>query len=246
MPNFSADDLHPTTVHDRDGNRVGKVQQVYLDDNSGRPSWVTVNTGLFGTNESLIPLDGAQINGDVLTVPFDKQVIKDAPNFDPGHHLDESDEQALYDYYGVGGQAHDERTPAAGGGIGGLAAGQDTGDNRGTDQRGERRTDLRSDDGRLRADPGTSAETDRSRGDEAGAAFTQAGDSRESGVGDRHRSEMQDSEQELDDHERELLERERDLLKRERELLDKDRQFLERERQQGERPRLRRHQPGQS
>lgn len=138
MPDFTADDLHPTTVYDRDGNRVGKVQQVYLDDDSGRPSWVTVNTGLFGTNESLIPLDGAEINDDVLTVPFDKQIIKDAPNFDPGHHLDEVDERALYDYYGVGGQAQDQRTPAAGGGIGGLAAaaaaGQGTEDDRETER----------------------------------------------------------------------------------------------------------------
>lgn len=102
MQNFSADDLHRATVYDRDGQKVGRVQQVYLDDDSGRPSWVTVNTGLFGTNESLIPVGDARINDDVLQVPFDKSVIKDAPNFDPGHHLDERDEDRLYDYYGIG------------------------------------------------------------------------------------------------------------------------------------------------
>lgn len=112
MQNFSADDLHRTTVYDRDGQKVGRVQQVYLDDDSGRPSWVTVNTGLFGTNESLIPLDGAQVKDDILKVPFDKQVIKDAPHFDPGHHLDESDEGALYDYYGLG-EGDDDYTHAA-------------------------------------------------------------------------------------------------------------------------------------
>lgn len=107
MQNFSADDLHGTTVYDRDGQKVGRVQQVYLDDDSGRPSWVTVNTGFFGTNESLVPVEGAQVSDDILKVPFDKQIIKDAPHFDPGHHLDESDEGALYDYYGLGGDDGD-------------------------------------------------------------------------------------------------------------------------------------------
>ena len=41
--------LRSATVVDRDGSKVGNVQQVYLDDTTGRPSWVTVNTGLFGT-----------------------------------------------------------------------------------------------------------------------------------------------------------------------------------------------------
>ncbi|MDO5500669.1 MAG: PRC-barrel domain-containing protein, partial [Propionibacteriaceae bacterium] len=105
MQNFTPDDLHRATVFDRDGQKVGRVQQVYLDDHSGRPSWVTVNTGFFGTNESLIPLDGAQINDDALKVPFDKQAIRDAPNYDPGHHLDENDENDLYNYYGIDGGA---------------------------------------------------------------------------------------------------------------------------------------------
>lgn len=103
MNQFSPDDLYNATVYDRDGSKVGRVQQVYLDDSSGSPSWITVNTGFFGTNESLVPLEGAGMNEDILKVPFDKQQIKDAPNYDPGHHLDERDEDDLYRHYGLTG-----------------------------------------------------------------------------------------------------------------------------------------------
>ncbi len=105
MNQFSPDDLYNATVYDRDGSKVGRVQQVYLDDATGGPSWITVNTGFFGTNESLVPLEGAGLNDDVLKVPFDKQQIKDAPNYDPGHHLDERDEEDLYRHYGMAGGA---------------------------------------------------------------------------------------------------------------------------------------------
>lgn len=105
MNQFSPDDLYNATVYDRNGSKVGRVQQVYLDDATGGPSWITVNTGFFGTNESLVPLEGAGLNDDVLKVPFDKQQIKDAPNYDPGHHLDERDEEDLYRHYGMAGGA---------------------------------------------------------------------------------------------------------------------------------------------
>lgn len=98
---FSPDQLLRTTVYDQSGNKVGKVRQVYLNDATGEPSWVTVQTGFFGTNESLVPLDDAGLTEDRLQVPFDKQVIRDAPNYDPGHHLEESDEDDLYRYYGT-------------------------------------------------------------------------------------------------------------------------------------------------
>ena len=44
-------------VHGSDGEKIGRAGQVYLDDQTGRPEWVTVNTGLFGTNESFVPLE---------------------------------------------------------------------------------------------------------------------------------------------------------------------------------------------
>jgi uncharacterized protein (TIGR02271 family) len=91
------------TAYGSDGDKIGKVGQVFLDDQSGRPEFVTVNTGLFGTNETFIPVSGATFSGDRLTVPYDKDKVKGAPNVgvDSGH-LDESEEQRLYEYYGMG------------------------------------------------------------------------------------------------------------------------------------------------
>ncbi|NNG19352.1 PRC and DUF2382 domain-containing protein [Naumannella sp. ID2617S] len=110
MRNHSAADLQRSTVYDNDGDKVGKVSQVFLDDATNEPTWVTVNTGLFGLNESFVPVAGARLDGDSLHVPYDKKQIKDAPNFDPEHHLDASEERALEDYYGghsTGGRATD-------------------------------------------------------------------------------------------------------------------------------------------
>lgn len=91
------------TAYGDDGEKIGKVGQLFLDDQTGRPEFVTVNTGLFGTSESFVPVADATFNGDRLVVPFSKEKVKDAPNVDlDGRHLDESEEQRLYEYYGMG------------------------------------------------------------------------------------------------------------------------------------------------
>ncbi len=91
-----------TTVYGSDGNKIGKAGEVYLDDQTGRPEWVTVNTGLFGTSESFVPLSEATFSGDGLTVPYDKTTVKDAPNLASDGHLSPEDERNLYAYYNVG------------------------------------------------------------------------------------------------------------------------------------------------
>jgi uncharacterized protein (TIGR02271 family) len=91
-----------TTAYSADGDKIGKVGQLFLDDQTGRPEFVTVNTGLFGNNETFIPVSDATFSGDRLTLPFDKAKVKDAPNVDAeGGHLDQSEEQRLYEYYGM-------------------------------------------------------------------------------------------------------------------------------------------------
>jgi uncharacterized protein (TIGR02271 family) len=91
-----------TTVYSANGDKIGKVGQLFLDDETQRPEFVTVNTGLFGTNETFIPVADAELSGDRLTVPFDKDRVKDAPNVAAdGGHLDREEEQRLYEYYGL-------------------------------------------------------------------------------------------------------------------------------------------------
>ncbi|NNG36327.1 DUF2382 domain-containing protein [Nakamurella aerolata] len=97
--------LYDSEVVDSEGDKVGGVGQVYLDDQSGQPSWVTVKTGLFGNNETFVPLQDASISESTITVPYTKDFIKDAPNIDGESHLDDNDQQNLYQYYNLGGTA---------------------------------------------------------------------------------------------------------------------------------------------
>lgn len=103
--NFDLDRLQHMNVLDQDGEKIGSVGQIYLDDETGRASFVTVKTGLFGTKETFVPLDGAGEDGDDLRVPYTKDFVKDAPNVDADGHLSEQEQDAIQDYYrgqGVG------------------------------------------------------------------------------------------------------------------------------------------------
>jgi uncharacterized protein (TIGR02271 family) len=95
------DQVTDSDAYGSDGEKIGKVGQVYLDDQTGQPAWVTVNTGLFGMNESFVPLSDASFSGDRLTLPYDKNKVKDAPNVAADGHLSPEEESELYSYYGV-------------------------------------------------------------------------------------------------------------------------------------------------
>ncbi|MEK0153837.1 PRC and DUF2382 domain-containing protein [Arthrobacter oryzae] len=86
-----------------EGDKIGSIGQVYTDDDSGQPTWVTVKTGLFGTSESFVPLEGARVEGDNIVVPFGKDQVKDAPRVDTDGHLEPSEEDRLYRHYRVNG-----------------------------------------------------------------------------------------------------------------------------------------------
>lgn len=97
----SIQDLQRAEVVDSTGTKVGKVGQVYLTNDSQEPSWVTVNTGLFGTKETFIPLAEAAFSGGAITVPYEKSFIKDAPHVDEDGEISAQQEEELYRYYGV-------------------------------------------------------------------------------------------------------------------------------------------------
>lgn len=90
------------TAVDRDGDRVGKIVEVYLDEEAAQPEWLAVLTGLFGRRVSFVPLFGATLKGDVVVISWSKPTVKDAPNAEADVWLSPSEEQQLYDYYGMG------------------------------------------------------------------------------------------------------------------------------------------------
>ncbi|QTH38331.1 PRC-barrel domain-containing protein [Yimella sp. cx-51] len=108
--------LADATVYDSDGDKVGSVEQVYIDDKTGRPSWVEVKTGLFGMREALVPLHDVDLEADQLRVPYSKDVIKDAPRVDADQHISRDEEGELHAYYRrhgwSGGDAGERRSDA--------------------------------------------------------------------------------------------------------------------------------------
>ena len=106
------DTLRGVTVRDRDGEKIGTVDEVYFDDVTDKPEWLTVKTGLFGMKTTFLPVEGAQPAGeDELRVPYEKERVKDAPSIDPDHELTQGEEQELYSFYGI---SYGERRSSSG------------------------------------------------------------------------------------------------------------------------------------
>jgi uncharacterized protein (TIGR02271 family) len=85
---------------DADGDKIGKIDEIYLDAETEEPEWAVVTTGLFGTKQTFVPIQDASSTGDGVRVPFEKAVVKDAPKVDPDGRLSQDEERALYRHYG--------------------------------------------------------------------------------------------------------------------------------------------------
>lgn len=116
------------TVIDDHGDKIGKVADLYMDDATGKPEWIAVNSGRIGTNINFVPLAGAQQDGDDLRVPYSKDQVKGAPDAEPDGHLTQDEEARLYGHYGFDYSEHlsPSGLPASGGKGQGRAKGRDT------------------------------------------------------------------------------------------------------------------------
>jgi hypothetical protein len=86
---------------DREGERLGTIEEIYLDADTGEPEWALVNTGLFGTKRTFVPLREPTEAEGTLRVPCTKDTVKDAPKVDPNGQLTHSEEAKLYGHYGM-------------------------------------------------------------------------------------------------------------------------------------------------
>jgi len=84
-----------------DGQELGTVDEVYLDNRTHDPEFVAVKGGLFGKRASLVPLQDSRIAGDQVRVPYDKEKVKGAPNVNVGREMTAQQERELFGYYGV-------------------------------------------------------------------------------------------------------------------------------------------------
>jgi uncharacterized protein (TIGR02271 family) len=89
-------------VYGADGDKIGRLGHIYVDDATGSPEWITVETGLFGIRESFVPVASAEVTDDGVTVPFTKDQVKDAPSVSPTDEgLSDDDEAELYRHFGL-------------------------------------------------------------------------------------------------------------------------------------------------
>ena len=97
-------------AYDSTGEKIGEITDIFYDDRTGRPEWITVKTGLF-SGSTFVPIHGSQVHHDPdggddnLRLAFTKDRIKDAPRVDADNHLDPLEEQQLWSYYGYDYQA---------------------------------------------------------------------------------------------------------------------------------------------
>ncbi|AWB84710.1 DUF2382 domain-containing protein [Corynebacterium liangguodongii] len=120
------EDLANATAFDVDGDKVGSVRDVYVNDTTGQPDFVSVNHGLFGGGDSIVPLRGHTLRDGELHLAFPKDRIKDAPTLEEDGHLTNEDQEAFYRHYGLEG-ARDVTTYNTGAAAGApAAAGVDT------------------------------------------------------------------------------------------------------------------------
>ena len=133
-------------LRDNDGGKIGSIEEIYLDTQTGEPEWALVHTGLFGTKQTFVPIRDASEADGSLQVPFEKSRVKDAPKVDPDGQLSQKEEADLYRHYGMSYSESDSDS--------GL------GEQRGATTTGDRTADWDDDTGRTGDDEvGTTGDT---------------------------------------------------------------------------------------
>ena len=93
-------DLVDRTAVDPNGDQIGTIHDVYLDNASGQPEWLAVTTGMFGSKVSFVPITGATLVDDDVMVAHPKDLVKDSPRIDADGSLSPEEENELYTHYG--------------------------------------------------------------------------------------------------------------------------------------------------
>jgi uncharacterized protein (TIGR02271 family) len=104
---------------DNDGSKIGTIDEIYIDSKTEQPEWALVKTGLFGGKGTFVPLSQANATGDGVQVPYEKSLVKDAPNVEPDGELSHSEERTLYEHYSLD-YGNDDWADGSGSGTGGT------------------------------------------------------------------------------------------------------------------------------
>lgn len=99
MTRHNIHDLTNATAYDLNGDKLGHITEVYINDSTGQPDFAQVSHGLFGMRSSIVPLRGHSLVGEELKLAFTKDQIKDAPHISHDEHLSEEDHATIYRHY---------------------------------------------------------------------------------------------------------------------------------------------------
>jgi uncharacterized protein (TIGR02271 family) len=128
MITHAAGTLRGRELRGRDDDKIGTIEEIYIDTDTGEPEWMLVQSGLFGTKRTFVPLREARTEDDHVTVPYAKDQVKDAPGIEPDRELSRPEEERLYQHYGL-----DRAAAPSGTGTGGT---ESWGTEAGTESRG--------------------------------------------------------------------------------------------------------------
>jgi uncharacterized protein (TIGR02271 family) len=110
-------------VYSTDGEKIGSIEEIFVDRDTSEPEWIGLGTGFFGMKRVLVPVQGAAMREDGVLVPYSKDHVKDTPDID-ADEISQETEASLYAHYGLD---YSERHSTTGLPEGRDAEGLDTG-----------------------------------------------------------------------------------------------------------------------
>lgn len=87
-------------VIDAQGEKVGELEDIYYDDDSGQPEWIGVKSGMINKTKHLVPLEGARQADGSVRIAYPKDRVEDTPEIDE-EHISPATEAELYRIYGL-------------------------------------------------------------------------------------------------------------------------------------------------
>ena len=93
-------DIDGRTVYTADGEKVGKVDEVYCE-NTGATEWLVIKKGLLSGKRLLVPAQGAELSGDDIRLAYTQAQIDGAPDIDDTRFESDDDEEKVYTHYGM-------------------------------------------------------------------------------------------------------------------------------------------------
>jgi len=112
-------------VYDRNGEKIGKVDDLFVDEND-QPEYIGVKMGFLGLEgRGLIPMEVARVDeaDRLIELSADKAQVKESPSFNDDRDITPDYEEQVYSHYGL----QRAQTNGARGGYGAYYGDEETG-----------------------------------------------------------------------------------------------------------------------